>query len=175
MSATQQLSLDESAIAQNYINKFRTDLTQRLVDPETDPATAIPDAAKSSGLYGYISNLEQSVLELSKGVEQTGARIAHDKPAVDADSSSGKTPFELAAPVMRANAKASVRQSIAVVIAEVGIVAIAVWLLAILFRGPPPATQFGQTILPDVELRTYVLFAAALMVVSSIAGIVYVV
>jgi hypothetical protein len=175
MSTTQQLSLDESAIAQDYINKFRTDLTQRLVDPETDPATAIPDAAQSSGLHGYISNLEQSVQDLSKRVERAGVRIAHDKPAVDADAATGQTPFELAAPVMRANAKASVRQSIAVVIAEVGVVAIGCWLLAREFRGPPPATQFGQTILPDVELRTYVLFAAALMVVSSIAGIVYVV
>ena len=175
MSTTQQLSLDESAIAQDNINKFRTDLTQRLIDPDTDPAGAMADAAHSSGLYTYISNLEQSVQELSKRVERAGVRIAGDKPALDADAATGQTPFELAAPVMRSNAKASVRQSIAVVITEVGVFAIGCWLLAREFRGPPPPVQFGQTVLPDAELRTYVLFAAALMVVSSIAGIVYVV
>ena len=175
MSAPTAMSLDENAVAQGYIDNFKSQLTKKLEDPNTDPDTAAIEAAHSTGLYAYISNLESSIANLSKRVGELSQSIVTDKPARDADPQSGLTPFELAAPVMRSNAKANVRQSIGVVIAEVGVVAIAIWLLFVLFRGPPPPTQFGQTVLPDKELRTYVLFASALMIVASIAGVVYVV
>jgi hypothetical protein len=175
MSAPTAMSLDENAVAQGYIDNFKRQLTKKLEDPNTDPDTAAIEAAHSTGLYAYISNLESSIADLSKRVGELSQSVVANKPARDADPQSGLTPFELAAPVMRSNAKASVRQSIGIVIAEVGVVAIAIFLLYTLFRGPPPATQFGQAVLPDKELRTYVLFASALMIVASIAGVVYVV
>jgi len=175
MSAPTAMSLDENAVAQGYVDNFKSELTKKLENPNTDPDTAAIEAAHSTGLYVYISNLESSIADLSKRVGGLSTFTATNKPARDADPQSGLTPFELAAPVMRSNAKASVRQFIAIVIAEVGVVAIAIWLLFVLFRGPPPATQFGQVVLPDKELRTYVLFATTLMIVASIAGVVYVV
>ncbi len=175
MSAPTAMSLDENAVAQGYVDNFKSELTKKLEDPNTDPDTAAIEAAHSTGLYGYISNLESSIATLSKRVDNMSRQGVVDKPTRDADPQSGLTPFELAAPVMRSNAKASVRQSIAIVIAEVGVVAIAIFLLYTLFRGPPPAKQFGEVVLPDKELRTYVLFATALMIVASIAGVVYVV
>ena len=175
MSAPTATSLDENEVAQGYVNNFKSELTKKLEDPNTDPETAAIEAAHSTGLYGYISNLESSIATIRKRVDALSTSIGANKPARDADPQSGLTPFELAAPVMRSNAKASVRQSIGIIIAEVGLVAIALSLLYTLFRGPPPATQFGQVVLPDKELRMYVLFATALMIVASIAGVVYVV
>lgn len=175
MSAPTAMSINENAVAQGYVDNFKSELTKKLEDPNTDPDTAAIESAHSTGLYTYISNLESSIADLSKRVSELSTSTAANKPMRDADPRSGLTPFELAAPVMRSNAKASVRQSIGIVIAEVGVVAIAIFLLYTLFRGPPPAKQFGEVVLPDKELRTYVLFAASLMIVASIAGVVYVV
>ena len=175
MSVPTEMTLDENSVAQEYVNNFKTNLAKKLEDPNTDPQSAALEVAHSTGLYTYISNLESSISNLSKRVTEGSQRIMANKPAQDADAHTGLSAFELAAPVMRSNAKEMVRQSIAIVIAEVGVVAIAVWLLYRLFRGPPPAAQFGQVVLPDLNLRTYVLFATAFMIVASIAGVVYVV
>ena len=164
-----------NTISQDYINKFKSQLAQKLEDPDTDPVSAVVEVAHSSGIYEYISNLDSEIRTLSKNIDNIGELISTDKPTSDYEQISSKTPFELAAPVMRSNAKASARQSIAIIIAEVGVVAIAIWLLVVLFRGPATPTQFGQVVMPDRQMRTYVMFAAALMVVASIAGIVYVV
>jgi hypothetical protein len=151
-----------------HLSLFRTALASSLANPDTDPDAATVEAAHSSGLHAYVSRLDAAVLK--KRLEVDTLTLVPGAPSVEGDPARGLTAFQAAAPVLQAQAKANLRRSIGILIAEVGLVALAVWA-AVTFTNVVHPDDPGQ---PPSNFPLLALSAAiGLMIVSALSGIVY--
>lgn len=149
---------------------FRKTLATALADPSTDPQAAPLEAAHSSGLHAYIGRLEDSIAAKQKQIEDLTASATREAPSVEGDPRRNLTAFEAAAPVLRQNAKAQMRRSIGVLMAEIGLLGLAAWATWVLTERRNPLEPDR----PRGYFPRFALFAAiGLMIISAMSGIVY--
>jgi hypothetical protein len=160
-----------SHTASGRLSLFHKALSAELERADTDPEAAAVEAAHSSGLHGYVSSLDTSIAKQRAQIARLTADAAAGAPSVDGDPISHQTAFEAAAPVLRANAKARARRSIAIVMTEVGLVGLAMWAIWVLteHRYPEDEQRPRSGYFPRLAL----FIAIGLMIISAASGVVY--
>ncbi len=149
---------------------FQKTLATMLAEPGTDPVSAPLEAAHSSGLHAYIGRLEDSIAAKQRLIADMTVTATKEAPSVEGDPRSNMTAFEAAAPVLRQNAKAQMRRSIGVLIAEIGLLGLAAWATWVLTeRRDPLQPERPRGYFPRFALFT----AIGLMIISAMSGIVY--
>jgi hypothetical protein len=159
-----------SATASSQLALYQQTLATALASPDTDPQAAPLEAAHSSGLHEYIGRLEDSIADKRNQIDVLTEMATQDAPTVEGDPRRNLTAFEAAAPVLRQNAKAQMRQSIGVLMTEIGLLGLAAWATWVLTERHSPL---------DIERpagyfpRFALFLAIGLMIISGMSGIVY--
>ena len=166
---------------QEYLSAFRMQLAASLADPDTDPQTAVTEAAHASGLHAHVQQLEQEVKMSQKQIELATAKLGVESTpasgaATERDPRTQLTAFQAAAPVLESQSKARARRALAISGLEVGLVVLAIWAAVVLTRDPLARAMGDAKAAAATDLtfpRLALWLGIVLMILSGMSGIVY--
>lgn len=167
------MSSTGSQMTAEYLGIFHKTLSAALARPDTDPYAATLEAAHASGLHEYVTRVDASITNRRAEIDKLSAIATALPPNAEGDPTSGLTPFEAAAPVLREQAKAYSRRAIAILFTEIGLIGLAIWVVFILSKALPHPEDPGQP--PNTFPRLALLVAIGLMIISALSGVVYLV